>query len=229
MDRPSRATVELDAPSPRRRARWRGPMFVVLAMVVGFAVGVLIASRSQLFPPQVRGAVGRATTAEARDDSTQADAFRWRGAMVSRTSQRYSAGSCVTVWRSRMRIATGSDGVVRGVGRARLAEGPRCPFPMSQPQIRGYEFDVGGRLDPREGFLLSIERAEPTEGIFDYGGFASVAASGSVLEAPLGGSERARGRSSFRTRTSLGNVITSRTVVRLRCQDCGSGRPTTGS
>ncbi len=222
MHGPSDVTIGQGASPPRRRARWGGPMRVLLAMVAAFAVGMLIASRSELFPPQVRGALGRAPAVQEGDAATQPDASRWHGTMISRTSQRYSAGSCVTVWRSAMRIATGSDGVVRGVGRARLAERPRCPFPMSQPQIRGYELDVGGRLDPQEGFLLSIEGAEPTEGIFDYGGFASVAASGSVLEAPLAGSERARGRSAFRTRTSLGKVISSRTVVRLRCRDCGA-------
>jgi hypothetical protein len=195
-------------------------MLVLLAMVAAFAAGMLVASRSELFPPRVQGAVGRVPAVQT-GDAGHPDESRWRGTMISRTSQRYSAGSCVTVWRSSMRIATESDGVVRGVGRARLAERPRCPFPMSQPQIRGYEFDVGGRLDPQDGFLLSIEGAEPTEGIFDYGGFASVAASDSVLEAPLAGSERARGRSAFRTRTSLGKVISSRTVVRLRCPDCG--------
>jgi hypothetical protein len=221
----SKVPVERGASPPRRRARWRGPMLVLLAMVAAFAFGMLIASRSELFPPQVQGALGRAPAVQAGDAATHSDASPWQGTwhgtMISRTSQRYSAGSCVTVWRSSMRIATGSDGVVRGVGRARLAERPRCPFPMSQPQIRGYELDVGGRLDPREGFLLSIERVEPTEGIFEYGGFASIAASGSVLKAPFSGSERATGRSAFRVRTSLGKVISSRTVVRLRCRDCG--------
>jgi hypothetical protein len=196
-------------------------MLVLLAMVVAFAVGVLIASRSELFPPQVQGALAGAPAPPAGDAATQPDALRWRGTMISRTSQRYSAGSCVTVWRSSMRIATEPDGVVRGRGRARLAGEPRCPFPMSQPQIRGYEFDVGGRLDPNEGFLFSIKRAEPTGGIFDYGGFASIAAPASTLEAQLTGSDRARGRSVVRTRTTLGKVISSRTVVRLRCRDCG--------
>lgn len=221
MDRHSGVPDEPGASSPAGRARWRGPMFVALAMVAAFGVGVLIASRTELFPPQVQGALARAP-ASPDHAATQFSALRWGGTMTSRTSQRYSAGSCVTVWRSSMRIVAEPDGLVGGRGRARLAGEPRCPFPMSQPQIRGYEFDVGGRLDPQEGFRLSIEGAEPTRGIFDYGGFASIAASGSTLEASLTGIDRAMGQSVVRTRTSLGKVLISRTVVRLRCRDCGA-------
>jgi hypothetical protein len=226
MDRPSGLPVEHGrnpgASPPSRGARWRGPALVVLAMVVAFGVGVLVATRTDLFPPQVQGALARGPASPGDHSVTQSGSLRWRGAMTSSTSQRYSAGSCVTVWRSSMRIATGVDGLVRGRGRARLAADPVCPFPMSQPQIRGYAFDVGGRLDPERGFLISLERVEPTKGIFEYGGFASIAAPGSVLEAQLAGSDRAMGRSVFRTRTSLGKVISSRTTVRLRCQDCSA-------
>src|SRR5215210_542624 len=182
MDRPSGVPVEPGEPAgspPPRGARWRGPALVVLAMVVAFGAGVLVATRTELFPPQVQGAPAHASASPDDDAVTQSGSLRWRGAMTSRTSQRYSAGSCVTVWRSSMRIVTEADGLVRGRGRARLARDPRCPFPMSQPQIRGYEFEVGGRLDPDKGFLLSLERVEPTGGIFEYGGFASITASGS--------------------------------------------------
>jgi hypothetical protein len=225
MDRPSGAPVEPGEPAaapPPHRARWRGPALVVLAMVAAFAVGVLVATRTELFPPQVQGALARASASPDDHAVTESGSLRWRGTMTSRTSQRYSAGSCVTVWRSSMRIVTEGDGLVRGRGRARLAEDPRCPFPMSQPQIRGYAFDVGGRLDPERGFLISLERVEPTRGIFEYGGFASITASGSVLKAPLAGSDRATGRSVVRTRTSLGKAISSRTTIRLRCQGCGA-------
>lgn len=221
MDRHSRVPDEPAVPSPPHRRRWRGPTLVVLAMVAAFGVGVLIASRTELFPPQVQGALARAP-ASPDDHAASQSGLRWGGTMTSRTSQRYSAGSCVTVWHSKMRIVAEPDGLVRGRGHARLAGEPRCPFPMSQPQIRGYEFDVGGRLDPQEEFRLSIERAEPTRGIFDYGGFVSITASASMLEVPLTGIDRATGRSAVRTRTGLGRVVTSRTVVRLRCQDCGA-------
>ena len=225
MDRPSEVPGEPAEPAaspPPRGVRWRGPALVVLAMVVAFGVGVLVATRSELFPPQVQGALARGSASPDDHAATQSGSLRWRGAMTSRTSQRYSAGPCVTIWRSSMRIVTGVDGLVRGRGRARLAEEPICPFPMSQPQIRGYAFDVGGRLDPERGFRISLERVEPTKGIFEYGGFASITASGSVLEARLAGSDRAMGRSVFRTRTSLGKILSSRTTVRLRCQDCGA-------
>jgi hypothetical protein len=226
MDRPSGLPVEHGrnpgASPPSRGARWRGPALVVLAMVVAFGVGVLVATRTDLFPPQVQGALARGPASPGDHSVTQSGSLRWRGAMTSSTSQRYSAGSCVTVWRSSMRIVTEVDGLVRGRGRSRLEGDPNCPFPMSQPQIRGYAFDVGGRLDPERGFLISLERVEPTKGIFEYGGFASIAAPGSVLEAQLAGSDRAMGRSVFRTRTSLGKVISSRTTVRLRCQDCSA-------
>jgi hypothetical protein len=221
LDGPSRAPVETGASPTRGGARWRGPLLVLFAMVVAFAVGVRIASRTELFPPQVQGSLPRAPAVPVDGSATEPGSLRWRGTMISRTSQRYSAGSCVTAWRSSLEIVTDSDGDVRGGGRARLAGKPRCPFPMSQPQIRGYAFDVGGRVDPHEGFMLSIERVEPTAGIFDYGGFASLAASRSTLKASLTASDRARGRSVVRTRTSLGRVIGSRTVVRLRCRDCG--------
>ncbi len=222
MDRRSRVPDEPGASSPPRRARWRGPTLVALAMVAAFVVGMLIATRTELFPPQVDGALARAPASPGDPAATQSGALRWDGTMTSRTSQRYSAGSCVTAWRSSMRIVAEPEGLVHGRGRARLAGEPRCPFPMSQPQIRGYEFDVGGRLDPQEGFRLSIERAEPTRGIFDYGGFASITASRSTLEVPLTRIDRARGRSAVRTRTSVGKVVTSRTVVRLRCRECGT-------
>ena len=213
---------EPGATPPASRARWRGPTLVALAMVSAFGVGVLIARRTELFPPQVQGGLAREPVSPDDHSATQFSTLRWGGTMTSRTSQRYSAGSCVTVWRSSVRIVAEPDGLVHGRGRARLAGEPRCPFPMSQPQVRGYEFDVGGRLDPQMGFRLSIERAEPTRGIFDYGGFASIAASGSTLEAHLTGIDLASGRSAVRTRTSLGKVVTSRTVVRLRCRDCGA-------
>jgi hypothetical protein len=194
-------------------------MLVVLAMIVAFTVGVLIASRSELFPPQVDRA---GQVSPAADASPQRHPIRWRGTIISTTSQRYSAGACITMWRSSVTIATATDsqGAVHGRGRARLVGKPRCPFPMSQPQIRGYEFSIGGRLDPDEGFLLSIDGAEPTSGILDYGGFESIAASRSVLKAAVAGGDRATGRSAFHTRTSLGKIISSRTVVRLRCPEC---------
>jgi hypothetical protein len=188
-------------------------------MAAAFAIGVLVASRTELFPPQVQGGDGAAARSPTASPSATE---RWRGRMATATRQYYSAGPCTTDWSSVFDVAVDPDGAVRGAGRARLRGDPRCPFPTSQPQISGYAFHVAGRFDPASGFRLSLSRFNATSGIFDYGGFASTMAEArSVLEVAVDG-DRGRGRVRLRTRTSLGKTVRSVSRVSMDCRTCPS-------
>jgi hypothetical protein len=140
--------------------------------------------------------------------------------MRTTSSQEYSAGFCVTDWTASIDLVV-RGGDVRGRGRARLAGAPRCPFPTAQPQIGAYTFSVRGVRDVH-GFRLSLGGFEPAAGVYDYGGFAlTLADRRTTVAAAAQDDERAVGRSSSRTRTSLGKLVRSRTVVRLSCRSCG--------
>jgi hypothetical protein len=222
---PAQGPPESEAASPRspsptgRLRRWTGPALVLAAMVAAFAIGVLVASRTELFPPQVQGADGAPARSPTASPSSS---DRWRGRMATATRQYYSAGPCTTDWSSVFDVAVDPDGAVRGAGRARLRGGPRCPFPTSQPQISGYAFHVAGRFDPASGFRLSLSRFDATSGIFDYGGFApTMADARSILEVAVDG-DRGRGRIRLRTRTSLGKTVRSVSRVSMDCRTCPS-------
>jgi hypothetical protein len=222
-----------DPPPSRRppRRRWRGPLLLLLAMIVAFVMGVGVATRTELFPPQVAGAApgASATTPGPMPGSLRE---RWRGTMTTTTSQQYSAGFCTTDWRSGIELVV-HRGTVRGQGRARLVGRPRCPFPTTQPQITGYAFSVTGSVrrsasgsvsgaGSADGFRLSLGAFEPTRGIYDYGGFAlTLADRRTTVDARLRGRHRAEGRTSSQTRTALGKLVRSRSLVRLACTSCG--------
>ena len=202
----------------RRRRRWRGPLLVLLAMVVAFVIGALVGTRSELFPPQVEGDTGAPTVSSSVGVPA---AQRWAGVMTSVSSQEYSAGPCVTDWRSSLDLIVDATRTVRGTGHSRLVGKPRCPFPTTQPQIDGYDFDVRGRFDQEGGFSLSLEGFTAANGIFDYGGFATtMAASKTVLDLGIVGGARAQGRLESHSVTNLGKLVRTRSVVRLVCRSC---------
>jgi hypothetical protein len=187
-------------------------------MVAAFGIGVLIASRSELFPPQVEGG---SPAAGAPPPSPTAEQ-RWRGRIATDSRQEYSAGPCTTEWRSSVDLVVDGAGGVRGTGRSRLLGRPRCPFPTSQPQIEGYDFEVGGRFEAESGFRLSLSHFRATQGIFDYGGFAlTLADTTSTLEITVDGG-RGRGRLESRTVTNLGKVVRATSVARIACRTCSS-------
>ena len=189
-------------------------------MIAAFGIGAFVASRTELFPPQVEG--GRAVASTSGPSAPGLAPDRWRGRMRTATRQYYSAGPCITDWSSVFDVAVDPDGTVRGAGRARLRGHPRCPFPTSQPQISGYAFDVAGRFDASSGFRLSLSRFHVTRGTFDYGGFAATIAQGrSVLAVPVDGG-RGRGRLRLRTVTSLGRTVRAMSRVALDCRTCSS-------
>lgn len=199
---------------------WRTPLLVLLAMVAAFVLGAFLASRSELFPPQVRGE--EPTLSGGSTPTPAAEAERWRGSIAGTTSQSYSAGPCRTRWRAPIELVVRPDGAVEGEGRARLRGRPRCPFPTSQPQITAYELVLAGLLRAGERFELSVRRVRATDGLFDYGGFAAaIADPGFVLEVPLErpGSARGRVRS---TTTRDGHPVRADVVVVLACPSCGA-------
>jgi hypothetical protein len=212
---------------PAPRSRGRGPLLVVVAMIVAFVVGVGVATRTELFPPQVAGAApGSSAPTQGSAGSLRE---RWRGTMTTTTSQQYSAGFCTTDWRSAIELVV-HRGLIRGQGRARLVGRARCPFPTTQPQITGYAFSVtgsvrgsiSGSVSGADGFRLSLGGFEPTRGIYDYGGFAvTLADRRTTVDAGLRGRRRAEGRTSSQTRTALGKLVRSRSLVRLACTSCG--------
>jgi hypothetical protein len=188
-------------------------------MIVAFAIGVLAAMRTELFPPQVEGgssAAGAGAVSRPKADE------RWRARMITDSVQEYSAGRCITDWRSSIDVVVNGHGSVRGNGRSRLRRPPRCPFPTSQPQITRYDFRVGGRFSASAGFRLILSNFRATQGIFDYGGFAlALGATNSILEIPVAGT-RGGGRVTSRAITDLGKVVRARSVARIECRTCSA-------
>jgi hypothetical protein len=201
---------------PRRAVR---VVLLLTAMVVAFALGAFVASRAELFPPQVQdgGVVG--TGSPTADPGNGGD--RWRGTISSVTTQGYNLGDCETDWRSSVRLVVEPNGIVRGDGAARLSGKPRCPFVISQPQIEGYAFEVSGRVDGGR-LRLELSNFQPTAGILDYGGFqATVASVEPTLEITMTDPDAARGRIELQRTQDL-HLSRSRNVIRLSCRTCGT-------
>jgi hypothetical protein len=91
--------------------------------------------------------------------------------MRSGTLHVYRGGTCSTDWTGSFRFTLTSNRA-SGSGMATLSSGPTCPFPLGQPQIRKYVFQVSGRQQGNT-LLLSLSRfAQKGLGTIDYGGFA---------------------------------------------------------
>jgi hypothetical protein len=192
---------------------------VILAMAIAFGIGAYIASRTELFPPQVEGGVPGPTDGLQEDGPGVGSFQRWRGTIRSETSQGYREGSCTSNWESDMDLIVESDGTVRGAGRTGLLGEARCPFAGGQDQIGGYVFAIGGAMDGG-GFTLRLGGFERTDGNLDYGGFQiTIASAEPELEVPLESPNLARSRVTFETKIE-DHVARSRNVIRLACAGC---------
>jgi hypothetical protein len=142
-------------------------VFILLACA---GVGAFLASRSNLFPPEV-GASVSPSPGESPSPSVE-PAVRWLLTLTSRSSHTYRVGgACTSDWRMRVSIRERSGGEVDGEGVARLLPGAHCDFPSGQVQAATVGIRITGVR--RDGtFEL---RLRPTEvgpaGAQDLGGF----------------------------------------------------------
>jgi hypothetical protein len=206
---------------PRTKRRRGGVFLAVLVMVVAFGVGAFVASKAELFPPQVEQApppIPGIPGAGAEQ--------RWRGTIASATSHDYrSGGTCTTDWRSTFALRVDEGGRVEGDGSAELKAGPDCPpgFPTTQPQILGYGFRVAGRVTG-DALRLRLWDFSPTRGATEYGGFhLTIAAEAPTIEIPLSRPDEASAREILSYEGPDGqDASRSRNVIRMSCPRCGS-------
>ena len=146
---------------------WLKFVLWVLVLIVCAGIGAFVASRSNLFPPEVRVPSPSESPSPSVEPPT-----RWRLTMTSRTSHTYRVGgSCTSDWRMRARIRVEPDGAVTGEGVARLLPGARCDFPSGQVQAATVAIRITGARDGRSLDLrLRPLDVEPT-GAQDLGGF----------------------------------------------------------
>jgi hypothetical protein len=186
-------------------------------MLVAFAVGAFIASRSELFPPQVDAAADGVP--EPSGSATPGPVSRWEGTLTSRTLQSYREGVCRTAWAGAVSFDVDGAGVVSGVGEAALGGKPDCPFPLRQPQVGRYGFTVEGRLADRQ-MRMRWSGFEPLDGgIVDHGGFGpTIADPGVGFDVRVVASHRGNERLHLRVQTAEGvKPARSRTEIELEC------------
>lgn len=146
---------------------WLKFVMWVLILLACAAIGAFIASRSNLFPPEVAAS----PSASESPSPSGVPPVRWRLTLVSRTSHTYRGGVCTSDWRMRVPISERPDGSVAGEGVARLLPGAHCDFPSGQVQAGTIAIRIRG---VREGGSLEL-RLRPLEveppGAQDLGGF----------------------------------------------------------
>lgn len=148
---------------------WLKFVMWVLILLVCAAVGAFIASRSNLFPPEV--AAPSPSTSVSPSPSVEPP-VRWRLTLTSRTSHTYRVGGvCTSEWRMRAPIREMPDGAVAGRGVARLLAGARCDFPSGQVQAETIAIRITGVRDGGtfELRFRALEVGPP--GAQDLGGF----------------------------------------------------------
>jgi hypothetical protein len=138
---------------------------VLALMLLGSAaVGAVVASRSNPFPPGVEDPGARPTgpTGAAEDV--------YRGAAVVRTEHRlFVGGSCRSDWTIRFTLR-GSGGRIFGDAVARLRGPERCDFSSAQLQATRVDLTATGRVRSDE-ILISLEETQRApDGSTDVGG-----------------------------------------------------------
>jgi hypothetical protein len=140
----------------------------VLILLACAGVGAFVASRSNLFPPEV--SVPSPSVSEGPSPSVERP-IRWRLTLVSRTSHTYRGGVCTSDWRMRAPMREMPNGTVTGQGVARLLPGAGCDFPSGQVQAEAIAIGIRGA---REGGAFEL-RFRPLDveppGAQDLGGF----------------------------------------------------------
>jgi hypothetical protein len=140
--------------------------FILLACA---GIGAFVASRSNLFPPEVD--VSSPSASESPSPSVEPPS-RWRLMLTSRSSHAYRVGgSCTSDWRMRARIQVALDGAVSGRGVARLRPGARCDFPSGQVQAAAVEIRISGARGGRSLDLRLRPVGIEPPGAQDLGGF----------------------------------------------------------
>jgi hypothetical protein len=143
----------------------------VLILLACAGVGAFVASRSNLFPPEV-SAPSPSTSVSSSPSASAEPPVRWRLTLTSRTSHTYRVGgACTSDWRMRVRILEQPDGEISGQGVARLLSGAGCDFPSGQVQAETISVRIRGI---RQDGIFEL-RFRPVEvgppGAQDLGGF----------------------------------------------------------
>jgi hypothetical protein len=147
---------------------WLKFVMWVLILLACAAIGAFIASRSNLFPPEV----APSPSVRESPSPTFEPPVRWRLMLTSRTSHTYRVGgACTSDWRMRAPIREMPDGAVTGQGLARLLPGAHCDFPSGQVQAEAIEIRITGVREDRT-FELRLRPLEiDPPGSQDLGGF----------------------------------------------------------
>ena len=189
---------------------WEKAALWTFILLVCAGVGAFVASRSNPFPPEVRGSspsVGE-TPSPSIDGSV-----RWRLTMTSRTTHAYRVGgSCTSDWRMRTRIRVLPGGRVRGAGTARLVGAARCDFETVQVQAETVRIGIAGR---RRGELLAVRLGVldvSPRGAQDLGGFVGTIP---VMRLSLEEREGAEARVPTRVEDANGDTFVAQTDARL--------------
>jgi hypothetical protein len=148
---------------------WQKLAMWTFILLVCAGIGAFVASRSNLFPPEVD--VPSPSPSASPSPSVE-PSTHWRLMLTSRSSHTYRVGgSCTSDWRMRARIRVSPDGEVAGEGVAHLRPGARCDFPSGQVQAAAVVVRITGA---RDGGSLNLRLrplgVEPP-GAQDLGGF----------------------------------------------------------
>jgi hypothetical protein len=143
------------------------------AVFLGSAgVGAYIAAHTDLFPPDVEGALLTSPSGSPSVGSPSVDDPTWTGLIHSSTyHELYVGGRCTTRWMTRLSFDLLDGGRIVGTGTARLEEEAVCTFPNAQVNAEEFDVIVGGRWDVK-GLGIRLEAGDRTPaGTTDYGGF----------------------------------------------------------
>jgi hypothetical protein len=140
----------------------------VFILLVCAGIGAFVASRSNLFPPEV----DVPSPSSSASPSPSVEPTPWRLMLTSRSNHTYRVGgSCRSDWRMRARIRVASDGAVAGEGVAHLRPGARCDFPSGQVQAAAVVIRITGSRDGRSLELRLRPLGVEPPGAQDLGGF----------------------------------------------------------
>jgi hypothetical protein len=183
---------------------WQKLAMWTFILLVCAGIGAFVASRSNLFPPEV----------DVPSPSPSVEPpTPWRLMLTSRSSHTYRVGgSCTSDWRMRARIRVAPDGAVAGESVAHLRLGARCDFPSGQVQAAAVVIRITGA---RDGGSLNLRLrplgVEPP-GAQDLGGFGRTL---SATRFSIRERDGATDRRSSRVEDSQDEIQRSTTTLKL--------------
>lgn len=190
----------------------RGRVVVLAGLVVCFAAGAIVASRTDPFPPGVEDP-GSRPSATVTDAPTVAT--RWVFTLASATRHDlHVGGSCATSWRLRTTLAEAEGGTFAGDGDAESSEAT-CTTPTAQIQADSIRLLVSGSQVGPVVRIVVREAGRDPEGARDLGGFANTLPEMGFVFQGMG----ERGRAVDRVTLSDGNLGTyaSTNIATLTC------------